>query len=77
MTGPAHLRRVLVRSRRFDLVDRNDPVATVTVTAAWRIDQAGQKQRLAMLTGEIAVNQLGRFAVADTTILNLIDLGYR
>ena len=73
VAGATHLGRILVRRRGPALVHLHDAMIAMAVAAAGRRNEAGQKQRLAVLTGQAVLDQFGRIVVATATVLDLVD----
>jgi hypothetical protein len=76
MTAAAHFRRFPVRRRSAALVNSQDLVVAMTIAATRGIDETGQQQGLAVLTGQVAINELDWVIVARATVLNLVDGRY-
>ena len=76
MAGPTDLGRILVRGWCPVVRYVDDAVASMAIAAAWRIDQTGQQQRLAVFAGQIAVDKRFGSVVTTTTLFNLIDRRY-
>lgn len=69
--------RVIHRSGRFIVGGHVDCMAAVAVATARRINQSGNQQRLAVLAGEIAADQVFGFIMTGPAISDLADGRHR